>query len=217
MYEQQILALVKKAAPQNPIAYMNEIIKDYTAENLSRVMLGCRESGQDDFRTTWNGNVRADIVIINDRPRGDSIYSLEGTNEMDLIQRAFSGMGYEGDLFFIDAVNFNTYKSADGNIIPRTPTREEVDSCQVFINHAIETVRPKVVLLLGAIASNVYLREPFIKVRGEWIVAHGVPAIATHHPTKLLNEDGMFDDETVADMKEEFLDDIEKILTKIQS
>ena len=217
MYEKQILNLIKKEAPLNPLAYVQDIVRDYALENLQQVMLACRETNEDDYRTTFYGNPKADILILNDRPRErGSIYSLQETEELEMVSKVFNHFGYDpADLFFIDAVNCLTYKDIGGEKLIRTPSKEEVLSSKVFVDHAIDIVRPKAILLLGPMASGVYQSKAFSEVKGSWIEAKGVPAIATYHPERLLNRDGRLHEDDIADMKEEFITHIEMLINSL--
>ena len=216
MYEKQILDLVKKAAPRNPLAYVNNIVKEYAAENLRQVMLACREVGYDTFRSTFDGDLSADIMIVSDVPRSEFVESLKDTEEREMIEKVFSFLGYDPNrLFYIDAINLLPIREVGGEQMVRLPNQAESTSSKVFVDHAIDIVRPKAILLLGPIASGMYLDVSFTESKHKWINVNGVPAVPTFHPEKLLNKDGKLNEEDLADMKELFINDIESIIKSI--
>lgn len=72
----------------------------------------------------------------------------------------------------------------------RTPTPQEVQSCQPFVERQIELVRPKVLVFLGAAAAKQLTgaSDGIMKLRGRWL-GYGegrTRAIATLHPAYLL-------------------------------
>lgn len=72
----------------------------------------------------------------------------------------------------------------------RTPTPQEVQACQPFVERQIELVRPKVLVFLGAAAAKQLTGESdgIMKLRGRWL-GYGdgrTRAIATLHPAYLL-------------------------------
>lgn len=220
MYEQQILNLIKKESPQNPLAYVQNIVRSYASDNLREVMLADRECNADAFRTTFSGNIEAEILVLNDRPRPgqSSIHSMADSDELELLSKVFEHFDYNPqDAFYIDAVNCLTYKEVQGEKIVRAPSRQEIEACRVFVDHAIDIVRPKVILLLGPIASGMYQNEAFMSIRGEVVLTKGIQSIVTYNPEKLLNRQGQIDEHSLSDMKEEFVQDIESLLTILKN
>lgn len=213
MYEKQILDLVKKASPRNPLAYVNNIVKQYAADNLRQVMLACREVEYDTFRSTFDGDVHADIMIISDVPRSEHEESLRETEEKEMIEKVFDALGYDPSrLFYIDAINLLPVREVAGQQMIRLPNQLESKSSKVFVDHAIDIVRPKAILLLGPVASGMYLDVSFTEAKHKWMNAKGVPAIATFHPEKLLDREGKLHEDDLADMKELFITDIETLI-----
>lgn len=95
------------------------------------------------------GNPKASIMIISERP---------GDNE-DRIGKPF--VGRAGELLdrMFDAINLSTVRDVlITNVVrckpevDRSPIKEEVDACFPFMQKQIDLMKPKVILLLGAVA-----------------------------------------------------------------
>jgi DNA polymerase len=78
----------------------------------------------------------------------------------------------------------------------RTPTSDEQSICEPFLERAIELVRPRLLLLLGAAPAKFLLRrtEGVLQLRGRWFEwrsrdgALEIPALPTLHPAFLLRQ-----------------------------
>lgn len=78
----------------------------------------------------------------------------------------------------------------------RTPSEAEINQCLPFLWRHIALVRPRAVLLLGAVAVRAVLGRPapITKIRGQWqeiIVPdlnHALPMLPTYHPAYLLRK-----------------------------
>jgi len=70
----------------------------------------------------------------------------------------------------------------------RTPSPEEVQVCQPFVERQIELLSPKILVFLGNAAAKQLTgaTEGIMKLRGKWLNYSGVRAMATLHPAYLL-------------------------------
>ena len=74
----------------------------------------------------------------------------------------------------------------------RTPTPEEAATCGDYLRRQIQTIRPAVIVTLGAPAAKLLLETTtgIMKLRGVWHEYHGVqpaiPVMPTFHPAYLL-------------------------------
>jgi uracil-DNA glycosylase len=72
----------------------------------------------------------------------------------------------------------------------RDPQLEEVSSCQSYLQKQIKLVKPKIILVVGAIAAQnlLQLDLPIGKMRGQSYQYPGsdIPVVVTYHPTYLL-------------------------------
>ncbi len=70
----------------------------------------------------------------------------------------------------------------------RTPSPEEVQVCQPFVERQIELLAPSLLIFLGNAAAKQLTgaTDGIMKLRGKWLNYGGIPAMATLHPAYLL-------------------------------
>ena len=70
----------------------------------------------------------------------------------------------------------------------RDPQPDEVAACRDWLHDQIETVKPRVIVMLGKVAAQTLLGsdETLGRMRGTWHRVRGVDARATYHPAALL-------------------------------
>ena len=70
----------------------------------------------------------------------------------------------------------------------RDPQPDEVAACRGWLHDQIETVRPRVIVMLGRVAAQTLLGsdESLGRMRGRWHRVLGIDARATYHPAALL-------------------------------
>jgi uracil-DNA glycosylase family 4 len=70
----------------------------------------------------------------------------------------------------------------------RDPEPDEVAACLPFLIKQIESIRPAVIVTLGAVATNHLLKTnaPITKLRGNWQKFQNIKVMPTFHPSYLL-------------------------------
>jgi len=137
-----------------------------------------------------DGNIQADIMLIGEAPGA----------EEDKVGKPF--VGAAGQLLnkMLTAINLDRNKVYITNVVPwrppnnRTPSNEEILQCLPFLQKHIELIRPKIIVLLGAVAAKSVLSTPLgiSKLRGYWheyksfYLNESVLCLATYHPAFLL-------------------------------
>jgi DNA polymerase len=134
------------------------------------------------------GNPKARLMLIGEAPGRDE--DLEGKPFVGragrLLDKMLAAIGLGGDDVYITNV---VYWRPPGN---RTPTPQEVQACQPFLERQIELVAPEVLVLLGGAAAKQVLGTDagIMKLRGKWrtyeIGGRSIPTMATLHPAFLL-------------------------------
>ena len=159
-----------------------------------------------------DGNTQADIMLIGEAP---------GVEE-DKIGKPF--VGAAGQLLnkMLSAINLDRNKVYITNVIPwrppnnRTPSNEEILQCLPFLQKHIELIKPKLIVLLGAIAAKSVLSTPLgiSKLRGHWHeykslhLNESILCLATYHPAFLLRSPGF---------KKIVWEDLQKLQKKIEN
>ncbi len=137
-----------------------------------------------------DGNPDAEIMIVGEAPGA----------EEDRLGRPF--VGRAGQLLdkMLAAISLDRRNVYIANVVPwrppgnRTPTPLETSACLPFMRRQIELVRPKILVCLGAAATQTLLgtREGIMRIRGRWheydMAGTKIPAIAMLHPAYLLRQ-----------------------------
>jgi uracil-DNA glycosylase len=136
----------------------------------------------------WRGNPKARIMMIGEAPGRDE--DLEGKPFVgragQLLDKMLAAIGLtEADVYITNTV----YWRPPGN---RTPTPQEVQACQPFLDRQIDLVAPDIIVLLGGAAAKQVLatEEGIMKLRGKWRAyqsgERSIKTLATLHPAFLL-------------------------------
>jgi uracil-DNA glycosylase len=139
-----------------------------------------------------DGNPQASIMILGEAPGADE----------DRIGRPF--VGRAGQLLdkMLAAIGLDRTKVYIANVVPwrppgnRTPTPLETSACLPFVRRQIELVSPKILVCLGAAATQTLLptKDGIMRARGRWfdydMDGIKISAIAMLHPAYLLRQPG---------------------------
>ncbi|MGA8309000.1 MAG: uracil-DNA glycosylase [Terriglobales bacterium] len=132
------------------------------------------------------GSPRAELMFIGEAPGAD-----EDTQGEPFVGRA-------GQLLnnMIKAMGLRREDIYIANIIKcrppgnRTPERDECETCSPFLMRQIATIKPKVLVALGAVAAKTLLaiNAPMSELRGHWYDFRGTKLAVTYHPAFLLRD-----------------------------
>ncbi len=167
-----------------------------TLEELKNAMLaftGCSLKETAINTVFCDGNPNADVMLVGEAPGADE--DMQGLpfvgQSGQLLCKIFQSIGLPRDKLYIS------------NILPwrppgnRTPTNEEIASCEPFIEQHIHLVKPKLLVFLGGVSAKTLLKttEGITKLRGqfhEYQTHHGdaIPCFATYHPAYLMRSPG---------------------------
>ena len=144
------------------------------------------------------GNPNAKLLFIGEAPGADE----------DRLGEPF--VGRAGQLLdkILAAINFTRQDIYIANILKcrppnnRDPLPDEVQKCRPYLNAQIRLIKPRLICLLGRIASQALFETttPLGKMRGQWHEYAGVPVMVTYHPAALLRFPG-YKKDTWEDMK----------------
>ena len=161
-----------------------------TYEELRANALKCTKCRLSKTRTKvvfGHGPVPCDLMLIGEGP---------GEKE-DLAGLPF--VGRAGQLLTQILASINIDREKDiyiGNIVKcrppenRTPQSDETEACYPYLEAQIKLIKPKIILLAGAPATKVVLKndEPISKIRGKWFKLPGtdISVMPIFHPSYLL-------------------------------
>lgn len=130
------------------------------------------------------GNPDARLVLVGEAPgyyedvTGEPLVGRSG----QLLTRMLSCIGLERTEVYI--CNVLKCRPPDN----RDPQADEVAMCSPFLTRQIEAVSPRVILTLGRFAATSItgVDDPLGRLRNQVHQWHGIPTIATYHPSYLL-------------------------------
>ena len=99
------------------------------------------------------GNTDSDIVLVGEAPgeqevlQGRPFVGKAGKNLDDFLM--YTGIERE-KVYITNVVKYRPYRiSGSGNMVNRTPTREEIDAFRPFLEREIMIISPKIIVTLG--------------------------------------------------------------------
>ncbi len=149
----------------------------------------------------WEGNrqtvfgegpTNADVMFIGEAPgaqedeQGRPFVGPAGR----LFDEALAAAGIDrGRVYVTNAVKHRPWKPTRTGRRNRPPRQREIDACAMWLDRELETVQPRVVCCLGAVAARRILGRDFrlMEQRGAWHdLPGGMRAIATVHPSFVM-------------------------------
>jgi uracil-DNA glycosylase len=131
-----------------------------------------------------DGSPKAELVFVGEGPGAD-----EDAQGLPFVGRAgklltqmIEAMGLQRkDVYICNVVKCRPPEN-------RQPEEDEVHTCSPFLLRQIDTIAPKVIVCLGAVAAKTLLQtnRGISQFRGEWLEFRGRKLLATYHPAYLL-------------------------------
>lgn len=156
-------------------------------EELENNISDCQKCALGSTRTKFVfgiGNPNADLMLIGEAP---------GAEED---QQGIPFVGRAGKLLtdILKAINFEREEVYIANILKcrppnnRDPLPSERELCSPYLMKQIKLIKPKIILCLGKVASNVMLNknETLTKLRSDIHDFNGIKLMVTYHPAALL-------------------------------
>ena len=156
-------------------------------ESLRTECASCMKCGLGRTRTNMvfaDGDPHAELMFIGEGPGAD-----EDATGVPFVGRA-------GELLsrMIAAMTFDrATETCIANIVKcrppgnRNPADDEAAACMPYLKRQIAMVKPKVIVLLGAVPLlYLFNLKGIMKLRGRWLEYEGIPVMPTYHPAFLL-------------------------------
>lgn len=177
---------------------MNEQVIEQI-ETLKQEVLVCRKCGLAQTRSNvvfGEGNPDTPLVIVGEGP---------GANE-DATGRPFVGRAgalldeclrengiTRKHVYICNMLKCRACIIENGRSRNRPPATEETNACVPWLEQQLETIKPLVILCLGAVAANFVIHTNFRMTieRGKWFESRYAPyTIAALHPAYILRQAG---------------------------
>lgn len=136
------------------------------------------------------GNVNAKIMWIGEGPGADEDRLGEPFvgRAGQLLDRILVSVGFsrQENVYITNVVKCRPPQN-------RNPLPEEYQVCMPILREQFKRIRPKIIVLLGAVALHALLdpQAGITKNRGQWIEKQGIWLIATYHPAALLRNENL--------------------------
>jgi DNA polymerase len=138
------------------------------------------------------GAERAKLMLIGEQP-GDQ-EDIQGHPFVgpagQLLDRALEQAGIDrGGVYVTNAVKHFRWVRRGKRRLHEKPNAQQVRACRPWLEAEVETVKPQLLVLLGATAAQSVMGPDFrvSKRRGEVLPSpFGIPAVATVHPSSIL-------------------------------
>ena len=130
------------------------------------------------------GNPDAELMFVGEAPGADE--DVQGIPFVgragQLLTKMIVAMGFSRDDVYI--ANVVKCRPPEN----RNPEPDEIERCEPFLFRQIETIKPTVIVALGAFAAKTLLRtqDPISRLRGRVFEYHGAKLVPTFHPSFLL-------------------------------
>lgn len=143
------------------------------------------------------GRTRTNLVFGVGNENADVMFIGEGPGEQE-DRKGEPFVGPAGQLLdtMMEIIGLDRTKVYIANIVKcrpprnRDPLPNEQDACIGWLRRQIELVDPKLLVFLGRIAAQVFIKPDFRITRehGQWFEAVGRPCMALYHPSALLRD-----------------------------
>jgi uracil-DNA glycosylase len=176
------------APPSGPSLF--EAVNKITDDSLLKIREDLGDCTRCKLHKTRNkivfgdGNPKAELVFVGEGPGAD-----EDAQGLPFVGRAgklltqmIEAMGLQRrDVYICNVVKCRPPEN-------RAPEPDEVATCSPYLLRQIDTIRPKVIVCLGATAAKTILNTTrgISQFRGEWLEWRGHKLMATYHPAYLL-------------------------------
>jgi DNA polymerase len=159
--------------------------------SLEETILNCQRCSLAQTRTNavpGEGNLDAELMFIGEAPGRDE--DVQGRPFVgragQLLTKIILAMTYQRDEVYIT----NIVKCRPpGN---RNPHGDEIASCKDYLLCQIEMIKPKVIVTLGKVAADFFIRSSLgmTALRGDFYDFDNIKVMPTFHPSYLIRNEG---------------------------
>ncbi|MFC1512876.1 uracil-DNA glycosylase [Thermodesulfobacteriota bacterium] len=165
---------------------------DATLDEIRLDLGNCQRCDLKDSRSGivfGTGPAQADLFIVGEWPDQDEDREskpFQGDNGV-LLDRMLQAIGMTREQVYLT----NIVKCRPNQDLP--PKDNELKACRPFLLRQIAVVKPKVILAMGALATQVLLKNktPLSRLRGRVHTFHGIDLMPTFHPAFLIANPAM--------------------------
>lgn len=217
--EDKILALVKLADPENPVDYIQGIIKGYAIDKINSGIKNCSNCSLCEFgvKTISYGDINSKILMIGESVSNEQYDQGNAVNlplmdtDGETLDRALSVIkANKNAIYMVNSVSCYPAKINNNQVIKRIAGIKERTECKKHIDKIIDTLKPDVIIALGSVSANALspTKISIMESRGKQFEYRGYPVIPTFHPGFFREMATKFDEEILNMYKDNFLMDL---------
>lgn len=197
--------MFKKLNLDNPLEFARRILAPLCNEKLKEHITVCSEcrtcNGCD--KKIPMGNPDANILIINDNATDN-----EEVNDYTMNILETAGIDLK-DIYLINSVSCILKRDFNGESIIRLPNRKELKNCKYFVDYAIDFVKPRVIILMGATSLSMYRSDLTLEeIKGQYIEVNGIKTMVTYSAKDLFSMLEYYSEEEVYKTAEQVAEDV---------
>lgn len=167
------------------------VTRESSVLSLEKTILNCQKCPLAQTRThavPGEGNLNAELMFIGEAPGRDE----------DTQGRPFVGRAGQLLTKIIRAMTFQRDEVYITNIVKcrppgnRNPQGTEIASCKDYLLAQIELINPKVIVTLGKVAADFFIRSSLgmTALRGDFHDFDNIKVMPTFHPSYLIRNEG---------------------------
>lgn len=199
LIKNKIYNIFKKLDLDNPLEFARTILTPLCKEKLNYNIVNCKdcESCFGCNKKQAIGNPNANVLIIDDNATDNE----EIDNYMiDIIEAAGLPLN---DVFIINSISCILKRTFHGEEIIRNATHKECKNCKYFVDHAIDFVKPRVIIIMGASGLSMYKKDVTLEqVAGTYIEVKGIKTMVTYSAKSLFTMLENMEEEDVNEIAE---------------
>ena len=167
------------------------VARESSVLSLEETILNCQKCPLAQTRThavPGEGNLSAELMFIGEAPGRDE----------DIQGKPFVGRAGQLLTKIIRAMNFQREEVYITNVVKcrppgnRNPQGSEIASCKDYLLTQIEMINPKVIVTLGRVAADFFIRSSLgmTALRGDFHDFQHTKVMPTFHPSYLIRNEG---------------------------
>ena len=207
--EKNIIKEIQTIDPENPAQYVLELIKPLSLEKINQKVIQCNLCGLCN-KMLPSGDIRSPILVIGEYPKPNIQPYEDILNEYFI--DALESMNIKYDrLYYCNCIQCLPMNK-------KLPSKAELSACyDNHISNLIFSLQPKCILLLGNVASRMFLGGTLQSVRGEWNYISNIPTIATYHPDYFVKMKNIKNQDILNEEYNYFINDLNIVFEYIRS
>lgn len=173
-FNTKILNLFEQQQFSNPLEEARKIVAPLCMKSLNDLIINCNDCNNTFDKQIAYGNPNANIMIINDVATNNEDVKEYFNTLLDIAEIN------KNDLFIINSVSCVCQRKRQNEYEDRLPSLNEVNNCKYFIDYAIQFVRPRIIISMGATALSMFNKDmTFLDAKNKFLQYNGIKTLVS--------------------------------------